>query len=273
MASTPDLRELLKNRKNKYVVNAGWDDVPHLTEEDKEALLAACPPHQREARSRGVPSIGAGAIYPVPEDNMLVEPFEIPAWYRRVYGLDVGWNCTAAVWAAHDYESDIVYLYSEHYQQHAEPAVHAEGIRARGDWIPGVIDPAARGRSQHDGEQLLSIYRDLGLDLTVADNGVESGIYRVLERMTSGRLKIFNTLQNLLAEIRIYRRDENGRVVKERDHLCDGLRYLCAGLQRAASKPYDRLNPGDLPRGLRDRSRYETEYDSLSWDRFPGRER
>ena len=80
--------------------------------------------------------------------------------------------------------------------------------------IPGVIDPAARGRSQHDGEQLLDIYKQLGLKLTVADNGVESGIYSVWERLSSGRLKIFGNMQNLLAEMRIYRRNEKGAVVK-----------------------------------------------------------
>jgi phage terminase large subunit-like protein len=257
----------------RFSVIVGWEDVPHMMPEEKAKLEAALAPHEREARTKGIPSIGAGAIYPVPESNIVVEPFEIPAWYRRVYGLDVGWNRTAALWLAFDYEHDIVYLYSEHYQQHAEPAVHAQGIRARGDWIPGVIDPAARGRSQHDGEQLLAIYEDLGLNLTVADNGVESGIYRVLERMTSGRLKIFNTLQNLLAEIRIYRRDEKGRVVKERDHLCDGLRYAVGGLMRAASKPYDRLADRDWPRGTRSNHQFQSEYDSLAHERFfrPGR--
>jgi hypothetical protein len=53
--------------------------------------------------------------------------------------------------------------------------VHAEAIRARGAWIPGVID-AARGRGQKDGDQLLRIYRELGLDLEPASNGVEAGL-------------------------------------------------------------------------------------------------
>jgi len=44
--------------------------------------------------------------------------------------------------------------------------------------------------------------------------------------MATGRLKIFKTLQNTLAEYRIYRRDEKGRIVKDNDHLMDSLRYL-----------------------------------------------
>ena len=253
---------------SRFSVLIGWDDVPHLSSEEKTRLEAALAPHEKEARMKGIPSIGAGAIYPVPESNYVVEPFELPPWYWRCYGLDVGWNFTAAIWAAIDYEQDIVYLYSEHYMQHAEPAVHAQGIRARGDWIPGVIDPAARGRSQHDGEQLLAIYKQLGLNLVPADNGVESGIYAVWERLSSGRLKIFSSLRNLLAELRIYRRDEKGRIVKDRDHACDALRYLIAsGLKRAAAKPFDRFRDRDWPRGVQGRSQHEYDYDPLAYGR------
>ena len=38
----------------KTVIQAGWDDVPHLDETEKAALLATTPPFQRDARSGGV---------------------------------------------------------------------------------------------------------------------------------------------------------------------------------------------------------------------------
>jgi hypothetical protein len=251
---------------SRFSVIVGWEDVPHMSAEEKNRLEAALMPHERESRMRGVPSLGAGSIYPVPESNFVVEPFELPPWYWRCFGMDVGWNFTCALWAAIDHETDIVYIYSEHYQGSAEAAVHAQGIRGRGDWVPGVIDPAARGRSQHDGEQLLEIYSGLGLKLTPADNGVESGIYLVWERLSSGRLKIFNNCQNLLAELRIYRRDEKGRPVKERDHACDALRYLIvSGLKRAAAKPFDKFRDRDWPRGVQGRSTHEYDYDSLAY--------
>src|SRR6185312_13998541 len=116
----------------------------------------------------------------------------------------------------------------------AEPSVHACSVKARGEWIPGVIDPAARGRSQIDGQQLLGDYRDLGLELSEADNAVEAGIYAVWERLSAARIKVFKTLQSFLAEYRLYRRDENGRIVKANDHLMDCLRYgIVSGLQYA----------------------------------------
>ncbi|HNT40041.1 MAG TPA: terminase family protein [Rubrivivax sp.] len=211
----------------RFVVMATWDDVPHLDEATKRELMQSIPPFQRDARSKGVPQLGAGAIYPVPESDFVVDDFALPEHWQRVYGLDVGWNRTAAVWAAIDRDSDTAYLYSEHYRGQAEPSVHAQGIRARGEWIPGVIDPAARGRGQRDGQQLYRDYLDLGLLLTPALNAREAGIHAVWQRLSSGRLKVFRSLQNWLTEFRLYRRDEQGRVVKENDHAMDATRYLC----------------------------------------------
>lgn len=223
---------------SRAVILATWDDAPHLTEDMKRVMLSEYPPHQRDARSKGIPQLGSGAIYPVPESEIVVEPFEIPPHWPRVYGMDVGWNRTAAVWGAVDRDAQVLYLYAEHYRGQAEPSIHADAIKARGAWIPGVIDPASRGRNQTDGAQLLSQYRELGLDLMAADNAVEAGIYAVWQRLSGGRLKVFRSLQNWLAEYRLYRRDEKGRVVKERDHLQDCTRYLCmSGLQRACVKP------------------------------------
>ena len=80
-------------------------------------------------------SLGAGAIYPVPASDIVIPDFEIPAHWPRAYGLDVGWNRMAAVWAALDRDSDVLYLYSEHYVGKAEPSVHAGAVQARGKWI------------------------------------------------------------------------------------------------------------------------------------------
>ena len=63
-------------------------------------------------------------------------------------------------------------------------------------------------------------------DLSSLKNAVEAGIYDVWERLSTGRLKVFRTLQNWQAEYRLYRRDENGAVVKMFDHLMDDTRYM-----------------------------------------------
>jgi len=209
-----------------YVSMATWDDAPHLTKQMQDDLWASIPPFQRDARKKGIPQLGSGAIYPVSDELLEIADFEIPAHFKKGFACDVGWNKTAALWGALDEESDILYIYSEHYLGEAQPAIHASAINARGKWISGTIDPAARGRSQIDGESLMNAYRDLGLSLVPANNAVEAGLYEVWTRMSTGRLRIFKSLSHIWDEKRIYRRNEKGAVVKDFDHLMDCLRYL-----------------------------------------------
>lgn len=222
----------------KSCVMVSWEDIPHLTEEDKASILAGIPPWQRDSRTKGVPQLGAGAIYQVPEEDVKVPPFAIPAYWPRCYGMDVGWNRTAAVFCAIDRDTDTVYVYDEYYRGQAEPSVHVAAMRRRGLWIPGVIDPASHGRSQKDGEALFDIYTGLGLDIENAVNAREAGIYAVWERLSTGTLKVFSSCQNVFSEYRLYRRNEKGDIVKSNDHLMDALRYcLMSGLERAKVEP------------------------------------
>lgn len=236
----------------RFCVQATWDDVPHLDEKTKADLLASMPAHMREARTKGVPMLGAGAIYPIPESQLVCEPFAIPEFWPKAYALDVGWNRTAAVWGAWDRESDTVYLWSEYYVGQAPPAVHASAIAARGIWMTGAIDPASVGSSQKDGSRLIDEYRALNLNLVEADNAVEAGIHACYQRMSRGGLKVFTTLRNWLSEFRIYRRDEKGKVVKENDHLMDCTRYLImTGMRFAMTVPVDDEDNYDAGRHTR----------------------
>lgn len=222
---------------SKSVVMAGWDDVPHLTEESKKEMLAATPPYLRDSRSKGIPGLGAGAVYPIPEEEIMYDVMEIPPWFRRSYGMDVGWKWTAVVFAAHDQDNDITYIYDAYKRSEAQPEIHAAAIKNRypGDMkLAGVIDPAAAGRSQIDGKNLLQLYRKLGLRLVPADNAVEAGVTKVWSRLSTGNLKIARHLTDLFDEYRLYRRTIEGKIVKEHDHYMDALRYhTMSGLKLA----------------------------------------
>jgi hypothetical protein len=162
---------------SRWLTQAGWSDVPHLDEKTKAELLASTPPHLRDARSKGIPSLGAGAIYPVSLSDIEVKPFAIPAFWPRAYALDVGWKRTAALWGAKDPSDGSLYLYAEHYRGQEVPAIHAEAIKARGAWIKGAIDPSARNRAQKDGDRIIAAYKASGLLLVPALNEVEAGLY------------------------------------------------------------------------------------------------
>jgi len=168
---------------SKWVDRWTWDDIPHLTEEWKKQQYESLPPHQREARSRGIPTMGTGVIYPVQWEDIKCDPFTIPNDWPRIYGMDVG-NHTAVVWLATDPSTNKMYVYDCYQRDATEPHIHAANIKNRGTNItdnpllqlPGVIDPASAGASQIDGNRLIDMYRNQGLKVTSAINAVEAGL-------------------------------------------------------------------------------------------------
>lgn len=232
---------------SRFIITADWENnAPHLTPEARKDLFESIPAYQKDARTKGIPQLGAGVIYPIPEDDIVVPDFPVPKHWFRGYGLDVGWNRTAAEFLARNPDDGVSYLCGEYYRGEASPEVHAAAIKGRasiradgsktGPWMPGRIDPAARGRSQADGEKLLKMYRELiyGTEdaqvgktlLKEANNAVETGIYDVLMALGQGRLKVFKyACRNWLAERRLYRRNEKGQIIKANDHAQDAGRY------------------------------------------------
>jgi hypothetical protein len=87
--------------------------------------------------------------------------------------------------------------------------------------------------------RLLQRYRNLGLHLRSIENTMEAGIMEISQRMQSGRLKVFPSLVKYLAERKLYRRDENDRVVREGDNLQDATRCLVLGIPAMATEPED----------------------------------
>lgn len=229
---------------SKALVKCRWDDVPHLTESEKREMLAACPPYLRDARINGEAVAGKGRIYPVEEKDFVVGPIKngIPDYWPRVFGIDCGFHRTAVIWGAHDRDNDIVYLYAEHYKGEAEVSQHATAIKARGIWIPGCGDAA--GASQVTGEKFIDLYREQGVRIRLPDKSVDGGIAAVLERLATGRLKVYSTCENWLDEYRRYSYDEKNHVRKEDDHLMDATRYLIvSGLDIAVTKRPSHTTP------------------------------
>ena len=222
---------------DRYATQIGWEDIPHISESEKADLIRGMTRHEVDARTKGYPSLGAGAVYAYSEDEIIIEPFQIDienhgrmitsrSYFKRAYGLDVGWNCTAAIFLAVDPDSKMHYVVDEYKVGKEKAPVHAAAVNRIGKYQFGAIDPGSRGRSQSDGEQLIEEYRDLNLKLVAADNRVEAGIHRVQMLMATGSLKIFSHCHRTLAEMRKYSRNEDGKIMKRDDHLMDALRYV-----------------------------------------------
>ena len=253
---TQTIAQFMEDLKpGQYMQQAGWDDAPHMTPEVKEQILAALPPHERKMREQGIPSLGSGLVFPVPEDAIKCEPFEIPAHFPRVAGMDYGWDHpTTCVWVAWDREADIVYVYDTYGQRQEVPAVHAAAINSRPRWIPVIYPRDGRQADKGSGVPLADQYRDLGVNM-LRGNGrswggwftnppspgqpegsggvsLEAGVMELLERMKTGRLKIFSNQKEIFDELRMYHRKE-GKIVPFKDDMISAMRYAALSLRHA----------------------------------------
>lgn len=214
----------------RFKVKVGWKDVPHLTLEMRSEMIKKIPPHLIACKTEGEVYLGIGAIYPISASEIMCEPLDYKTLKTmpKAFGFDPGWNKTAAVWGAYEKSSDTIYLYSEYYQGETLVAAHAKGIKARGSWIPGIADPATEyGGKGKDGIGFLPLYEEEGINLMMANNKDKEGrIFQVFERLSTGRLKVCSTLKNWFHEYGMYRRDDNGKIVKKNDHLMDATTYL-----------------------------------------------
>jgi len=233
----------LKDATGKLsVTTAGWNDATHLTEEAKDEMRASLPPHEIEAREKGIPTVGVGKIYTFKQEEISCEPFELPSYYRLAYGLDFGWNNTAAVWGAYNPDTDTWYVYTEYKLGQLDPIAHTQNIiRIGGKGVRGVCDPAGGNSSQADGKKILEQFQHEGLFLQPADNSVSAGINEVYARFRTGRLKIFSTCNEIFSELNVYARDKKGKVIKRNDHLLDALRYLIMSGGEVARPKHSKL--------------------------------
>lgn len=243
----------------QYLQNATWDDAPHLTKEVRDVILAGLPEHQRKMRSMGIPSMGSGLIYPVSEEDVSCEAFDIPAHWPRIAGIDFGYEHDFAwVRAAWDREADIVYITDCYKKNHVLPDGHVQAIQQRGGRHTPTAWPkdgwtAEKGtgvalKSQYAGLYLLpDCFLNPADPVTgKANSSVEAGIMSILERMQTGRLKIFTHLDDIFEELRMYHR-KDGKIVKKFDDVVDALRYCVQSLSHAQTSKlqFTAYNPAE----------------------------
>ena len=83
-------RFLLEKSPQRHVTKMTLDDAEHYTDKQRADIIAQYPEHMRDIRAKGIPSFGAGLIFPIDEKSILVEPFTRPSHWVRLGGLDLG---------------------------------------------------------------------------------------------------------------------------------------------------------------------------------------
>ncbi|MBD3263448.1 DNA packaging protein [Candidatus Woesearchaeota archaeon] len=233
--ATKVVRKYQKGGEDVFTLIVGWNDAPHLSEEYKAKLRASFPEYMLKARTEGVPMLGEGAVFAVDEAAISVDPFEVPGHFRRIVGLDFGYNDpTAAAWLAQDADADVWYVTNAHRKEGESPVYHAETIKRGGDWIPVAWPHDGLNKERSGGACLKDRYLGHGLNMLgmsaryKSDVGgrqpVEPALDEILEYMRTGRFKVVRTLREWFEEFRGYHR-KDGKVVGSNDHLMDATRY------------------------------------------------
>lgn len=217
---------------SRHVTRMTIDDAEHFTPEQRAEIIASYPAHERKARTRGIPVLGSGRVFPIDEDAIKVKAFELPDHWPQIGGLDFGWDHpTAAVKLAWDRDSDCLYVVNSYGRREETPVIHAAALKP---WGKELVWAWPHDGLQHDkgsGEELAAQYREQGLNMlpdraTFAggDSGVEAGITEMLDRMRAGRWKVFEHLEDWFTEFRLYHR-KDGLIVKLNDDRMSASRY------------------------------------------------
>lgn len=251
--------------RDRTVIQATIADAGHFTDEQRAQIIASYPAHEREARVSGVPQFGSGRVFQVEEEFIRCAPFEIPAHWPMLGGLDFGWDHpSAGALLAWDRDADVIYVVRIHRAREQTPAMFAAAVKPWGAWLKWAWPHDGLQHDKGSGEQLAKQYAAAGLNMmperaTFPDgsNGLEAGVTEMLERMQTGRWKVFGAeggagpCEAWWSEFRLYHR-EDGIIVKANDDAISASRYAMM-MRRFATLKVRKTSAysagGEAPRG------------------------
>lgn len=232
--------------KHRKVIHMTLEDATFYTKEEREDIESQYPKWMRRARVLGLPVIGEGMVYPVPDEAISVEPFPIPRHYRRIAGLDFGTaHPKATVWIAYDPDTDVIYVYDTYKSEDDDVVHHADAIKSHGNWIPVAWPHDGLKTEAGSGKSLADLYREKDVNMlrfsARYDNKVggsqpiEPMVDQILNRMQSGRFKVFSNLREWFKEKNSYHR-KDGKIVDYMDDLMAATRYAVMMVRFARTK-------------------------------------
>lgn len=229
----------------RHITNMTIYDAEHYTDEQREEIIAGWLPYERKTRAMGIPLAGEGLVYPIDEDEIKVQPFEIPDHFLRISGIDFGLDHPfAAVWFAYDEGTDTVYVYDCFKKSDETPVYHAAAIKARDPrgFIPIAWPHDGMNRDKVTKKALWKQYRDHDLkmlrlsarydDEVGGSQAIKPVCMEILERMKTGRFKVFSNLDAWFGEMRTYHM-KDGKIMDINDDLMAATRYAHMMIRKA----------------------------------------
>lgn len=229
---------------DQFFMMKGWDDAPHMTAEKRKRMMAQYPAHQRDMRTKGIPMLGHGRIYDLGDEFIQCDPFDPPAHWKIINGMDFGWDHPQAhIQLLYDPDNEIYYL-SHSWKASKVSANDAWGAVRK--WAEGVPlawphDGLQNEKGRDDAVKQKVHYARAGFKMLPehatwqeGGNSVEAGLYEIYELMRTGQFRVFRGNNDFIDEFRQYHRDEKGKIVKVRDDLLDAMRYAFMMIRYAA---------------------------------------
>jgi phage terminase large subunit-like protein len=213
-------------------VSMTLDEAEHFTAEEKARRFRGYKRHEQDARAKGLPMLGSGAIFLTPETSIIEPPIEhIPAYWGKLWGLDFGiGHPFAAVLILFDRDNDVIHVHHAIRMPDTLSLVHATTMKRVAAMVPVAWPRDGADRDPHSGEPLAASYKKHGLimlsDAASWEDGsysTEAGIQEWDEREKTGRLKVAAHLSEWLEERRFYHR-KDGKIVKVKDDLMSATR-------------------------------------------------
>ena len=232
--------------------------------------LEALPEELRRAHLDGDWDVHAGQYFrEFSRDRHVIEPFEIPSWWRRFRSMDWGYNDPCCVlWHAVDGENR-VYTYRELYVRETRAGEVASMVLelSRGESISYTVaspdmwqkrGAVLSGAGGFEGETLAELFTSSGLSLTPADNSRVPGWNRVRDFLAvapDGRPNwlCFSDCRNLIRQLPALQFDQHNRedAADGDDHAPEALRYALMSRPHAGKQPIIRkakaYDPLSLP--------------------------
>ena len=233
-----------------HVTRMGIKDAEHYTEEEKKAIIASYPEHERDARANGVPILGSGRVFSCAESDITVSPFDIPPSWALIGGMDFGGasgvsHPAALSKLAIDRDNEIVYVTNVWRRRNITIADKAQAARGFGE-IPFAWPHDGLQHDRKSGNTYANELRNEGVNMleehaTFAPtydgksggNSLEGGVMLMDKMMHDGKFKVFSHCEEFFDEYRMYHR-KDGKIVKEFDDVICAVRYAIMMIRFAA---------------------------------------
>ena len=252
-------------------------EAKHISAERREELGAGYSDAERETRLEGTPQLGTGPVFPLELLPSLIKTFEqdqLPLHTRWSVGIDFGFDHPfAAVLIAWDHITQQVWVIDSFRMERSSAMYHVQRIigMCRGLLIPVAYPHDGGVHDKGSGLSLASQYKAFGANMMpkhalnhgTTNYAVEPGLQEIRDMMYDGRLTIAPHNYELIDELRNYHRDEDYRIVKQRDDLVSAFRYAVMMRRSGKSRPDCQGVPGSrfkFPFARSDRNNPNTRF-------------